>query len=73
MKLKKLLLITMAGAMLLSGCGNKEMSKNAMKIGDNKISVGVIKFVGEYGSNSTDPEYISDVVKQNYLFNRDHT
>ncbi len=69
MKLKKLLLITMAGAMLLSGCGNKEMSKNAMKIGDNKISVGVIKFVGEYGSNSTDPEYISDVVKQNYLFN----
>lgn len=69
MKLKKTLVIAMAGIMLMSGCTNAENKKTAMEIGDDKISAGVLKFVGEYGSNSTDPEYIGDVVKQNYLVN----
>lgn len=69
MKLRGFIGLATAGVMLLSGCGNLENHKTAMTIGDTKISAGVIKFVGEQGSNYTDPEDIADIVEQNYMIN----
>ncbi len=68
MKLKGLIGIATAGIMLLSGCAGQG-GKTAITVGDTNITEGVIKFAGEKCTNTTDAEYVADLVKQCYVVN----
>lgn len=66
MKFVKLAGIVTAMSLMLCGCGSGN-GKVAMKIGDEEITVGALKFIAEYGIGSKDIAQVVDVIEQNYI------
>lgn len=66
MKIVKLAGIITAAALLLCGCSS-DNGKLAMKIGDEEITVGAVKFLAEYGLNSKNISQAAEVIEQNYI------
>lgn len=65
MKFVKLAGIVTAASLLLCSCSSGN-GKLAMKIGDEEITVGAVKFLSEYGLNSTNTKQAVEVIEQNY-------
>ena len=68
MKFRKISSLLIAAALLISGCASGN-GKVAMQIGDKKITEGAVKFVAEYGLNSSDVDAAAELIEQNYLVN----
>lgn len=66
MKFVKLAGIVTAASLLLCGCSSGN-GKLAMQIGDEEITVGAVKFLAEYGLNSTNVSQAVEVIEQNYM------
>ena len=65
MNFKKLITITAAGALLLSGC-SAGAGKTAVKVGDSNITDNDIKFVAEQIMGAPDVSAAVDAIKQSY-------
>ncbi|MGN0108354.1 MAG: peptidylprolyl isomerase [Hominilimicola sp.] len=68
MKFTKISSLLIASALLISGCASNGGSV-AMQIGDKKITEGAVRFVAEYGMNTTNVEDAAELIEQNYLVN----
>lgn len=66
MKFKKMSGIIIAAALLMSGCSGNSV---AMQIGDKTVTEGAVKFVAEYGLNSSDINSAAEFIQKNYLVN----
>lgn len=66
MKFVKLAGIVTAASLLLCGCSS-DNGKLAMKIGDEEITVGAVKFLAQYGLNSTNAQQAAEIIEQNYI------
>ena len=66
MKIKGIIITAVAGALLLSSCSSGG-GKVAVKVGDNNITEGDIKFIGEQITGSQDPQEAADFLKNDYL------
>ncbi len=64
MKIKNLLIASIAGALLLSGCS---AGKTAVKVGDSNITENGIKFVAQYLMNNGKAENAAEILKNNFM------
>jgi parvulin-like peptidyl-prolyl isomerase len=67
MKLKKLLIAALAGALLLSGCSTSGSGKTAVQVGDSVITDNAIKFMAEYCMGTPDVSGAEESLQQCYL------
>lgn len=66
MKFVKLAGIVTAVSLMLCGCST-ENGRLAMKIGDEEITVGAVKFLAKYGLSSTNAKQAAEIIEQNYI------